>query len=511
MTGKSGAGEPMSAIKPRFSDLVDLWRNAVDRAGERVALDDGHCSLTYREVWNSSHVMAARIADLGCQGGRVAIIAGNGNFLHVTYLASLLAGATPALVNPAYPKAQISALLRIASPKVVLCNAALQELLRHGDANEAQHWLSPDVTEWRNVSPARQFDAPHASDPGVLLFTGGTTGLSKGVIHSHAALGHAVHAMETVWPTRTTGEVWLPIAPMSHVYGFLMGVLNPVYGAAKIVIPSRFKPDEVLSLIERHRVTVFGGGPAPIYAALLASPVLSQTDLSSLKICPAGGAPTPIALLDRWKRETGLQIHEAYGMTEIAPITGCTPTGQRDGSVGRALPLNAVEIVDIVNGTQILAAGETGEIRARGPSAMTGYLGQPSETAATLRDGWVYTGDLGHLDEDGFLYVTDRKKNMVLVKGFNVFPRVVEEALLLHEDIREVVVVGVPDERTGERLVAFVVADQSESGAWKAHLEGRIADYMVPTEFRRLPAIPMTAANKPDRHNLTQLAKASVA
>lgn len=499
-----GRGE----TKPAFCTLVDLWKNALERAANDVAIRDERDCLTYHEVWMSAHALAALLEDHDCARKCVAIVSGNGAGLHVAYLAVLLIGATPALINPAYPANQIDALLGIAAPHIVLCDM-VPEPTGAGEkpSGPAPQWIRLDTKSLRSAAPSRQFAAPAPEDPAVMLFTGGTTGLSKGVVHSHEAMAHAVRSMEFIWPTKATGEVWLPIAPMSHIYGFLMGVLNPVFGAGTIVVPSSFKPDLILDMIVQHRVTVFGGGPAPIFAGLLASPFLATTDLSSLAICPAGGAPTPVALLERWTRETGLQIHEAYGMTEIAPIAGSTTAAQRNGSVGRPLPFNQVEIVDTETGTRPLAAGATGEIRARGPSAMTGYLNQPGETAATLRDGWIYTGDLGHLDDDGFLYVTDRKKNMLLVKGFNVFPRIVEEALLSHEAVQAAAVIGIPDERTGERVVAFAVTDRGiGDDVLRSYLGTRLAGYMVPTEIHFVAALPMTAVNKPDKQALIAVA-----
>jgi long-chain acyl-CoA synthetase len=321
-------------------------------------------------------------------------------------------------------------------------------------------------------------------------------------------IANAVRAMEFMWPTRARGEVWLPVAPMSHIYGFLMGVLNPVWGCGRLVVPPRFQPDLIVDMLGRHRVTIFGGGPAPIYAAMLAATNFATTDLSALAVCPSGGAPTPVEIIERWKRATGLQIHEGYGMTEMAPIAGSSDfAGQKNGSVGRPLPCCRVEIVDTATGTRVLPQGEAGEIRIAGPYAMAGYLDNPEETARTLRDGWIHTGDIGHLDADGFLFITDRKKDMVLVKGFNVFPRVVEEAVLTHPQVRGVGIVGAPDARAGERLVAFVAADPTlAEDELRAHLAGRLAPYMVPAEFRLVEALPMTPAAKLDRMALRRLA-----
>ncbi len=503
-----GRGEP----HPRFRTLIDLWAHAQEAAPDAVAIDDPLGRVTYREVWSAAHTLAGEMLRSGCAGRAVAILLPNGADLHIAYLAALLARATPALVNQAYPAAQVESLLRLARARLVLVPPpAGPELARVvaelPDAGLREFRRPPVIA----TGPTPRFEPPGLDDPAVLLFTGGTTGLSKGVVHSHGRLADAVRAMEFMWPTRARGEVWLPVAPMSHVYGFLMGVTNPVWGCGKLVVPPRFQPDLIVEMLGRHRVTVFGGGPAPIYAALLAARNFGSTDLSALAVCPSGGAPTPVEIIERWKRATGLQITEGYGMTEMAPIAGSSDFhGQRNGSVGRPLPPCQVQVVDTATGTQVLPPGEPGEIRITSPWAMTGYLDNPEETARTLRDGFIYTGDIGHFDEDGFLFITDRKKDMVLVKGFNVFPRVVEEAMVTHPRVRAAGIVGAPDDRTGERLVAFVAADPSlAEEELRDHLAHRLAAYMIPAEIRLLDELPMTPAAKLDRMALRRMAQGS--
>ncbi|KAA5609223.1 class I adenylate-forming enzyme family protein [Rhodovastum atsumiense] len=501
-----GRGEPHTP----FRTLVDLWANAVAAVPGQVAIEDATGVLTYHEVWSLAQALAVDLRRRGCAGRGVAILLPNGADFHLAYLGALRAGAIPAPINPVYPAPQVAALLGIARARVVLAPAPVDPALRDAVA------ALPDA-ELVAFDRAALVAAPHSSEelplpcldnPGVLLFSGGTTGISKGIVHSHAAMANAVRAMEYIWSTRATGEVWLPVAPMSHIYGFLMGVLNPVYGAGRIVVPPRFQPDLIVDMFGRHRVTVFGGGPAPIYAALLAATNFATTDLSALAVCPSGGAPTPVELIERWRRATGLTIHEGYGMTEMAPIAGSNEwIGLKPGSVGRPLPCNRVEIVDAETGTRVLPPGEAGEIRIAGPYAMTGYLDRPDETARTLRDGWIHTGDIGHLDADGFLFVTDRKKDMVVVKGFNVFPRVVEEVVLTHPLVHQAGMVGVKDDRSGERLVAFVAADPELTEAeLRDYVAARVAAYMVPAEFRLMEELPMTPAAKLDRMRLRRLA-----
>jgi long-chain acyl-CoA synthetase len=489
--------------RPDFRAPAEIWRHAARIAGDRVAIHEGDKAYTYRMVLNRAAGLAAGLEALGCRGGAVGLVLPNGAGFHIGFLAALLAGAAPAPVNPGYPAAHAARLLRLAAPRAILVPAGLAEPPEVAGAR-----LVPIDADALPEAEAGQ--AAGASDaPGCILFTGGTTGTSKAVAHRQDRLMLAIRAMDHAWPTWPEGEVWLPVAPMSHIYGLLMGVLNPVHGVATIVVPPRFQPDLVVELLARHRVTVFGGGPASVYAALLAAPGLAAADLSALAVCPSGGAPLPVEIIERWRRATGLQIHEAYGMTEVAPITASTsPGGQRDGTVGRAVPGNLVEIVDLATGRRVLPPGERGEVRVQSPYQMEGYRDAPEETAAALRDGWVHTGDIGLLDADGFLTLTDRKKDVVLVKGFNVFPREVEEALTAHPAVRQVGVVGAPDARNGERLVAFLDADPGTSAeALAAHAARHLPAYMVPAEFRFVGALPLTPAAKLDRIALRAAAR----
>jgi long-chain acyl-CoA synthetase len=298
---------------------------------------------------------------------------------------------------------------------------------------------------------------------------------------------------------------------MFHVFGFLMGVVNPVYGCAHVVIPERFQPELVVGMLAEHRVTIFGGGPPSIYAALLSAPNLASADLSALRVCAAGGAPVPVEIIDRWYRATGRQIFEGLGMTEMAPIAVNTETfGRKPGSVGKPVPCNTVEIVDLETGTQVLPANIPGEIRVTGPHAMRGYRRQPGDSAEGLRNGFIYTGDIGYLDEDGFLIITDRKKDMILVKGFNVFPREVEEVLITHPGVAAVGVIGIEDERSGERLIAFI-APQGDVAVTEDELRAlcteRLVSYKHPAEIRFLDELPLTPAKKLDRISLRALAQ----
>ena len=493
-----------------LSTLCALFDHAVATGPETVALRHFDTALTWREMGRAVWAMARRLAELVAPGDVVALVLPNSIEFHIAYFATLKALAAPGLLNPLYPAVQLAPLLRDTAPRAILCVPANRDMI----AELARELGIPgvicmgqDVTMRDLVAqPERPVGLRDArpDDPAALLFSGGTTGIPKAVEHTHRGLAFSVRSMAHIFAPRTEGDVFLAIAPYSHVYGLLAGVLLPLYGLGETVIPGRFQPEHIVELIMRHRVTFFGGGPPAIYAAVLAASNLHGSDLSSLRICPAGGAPFPVELLDRWRRATGLEIQEGYGMSEIAPISGPTEeSGIKRGSVGKPVPGCEVQVVDLDDGVRVLPQGERGELRVCGPHMMVGYRNLPEETAQTILDGFIYTGDIGYIDGNGFVFITDRKKDVVFVKGFNVFPREVEEVIYTHPKVGMAGVVGAPDVRSGgERVIAFVVPRTGETVHETeifALCASRLAGYKCPAELHVVGQLPMTAAHKLDR------------
>lgn len=508
------------------STLCDLFDRAVATAPDAVALRHRGVALTYREMGRAVSALALRLAEIVAPGDAVGLFLPNSIEFQIGYFASLKALAAPALFNPMYPAEQLVPLLREVAPRAVICAPAAREMMvRITDDLGIPGFicLGQDmpglVCVGQDITVAALIDHPEVTlhiraatptDCGALLFSGGTTGLPKAVEHTHGRLIQATRGMEHVFPPSSDREVFLAIVPFTHIYGFLLGVLVPISARGETVIAERFQPEYIVELLERHHVTFFGGGPPAIYAGALAASNLSSADLSALKLCPGGGAPFPIELMDRWRRATGLQIREGYGMTEVCPISGPTEqSGIPPGSVGKPVPGCEVQVVDLDTGVRVLPRGERGELRVCGPHMMPGYRGRPKETAQTIRNGFIYTGDIGYLDEDGFVFITDRKKDVVFVKGFNVFPREVEEVISTHSSVGMVGVVGVLDARTaGERLVAFVVPRAGETvdeAEILAHCASRLVDYKCPAEVRVVEQLPITSVRKLDRAALRRL------
>ncbi|MEZ5738376.1 MAG: AMP-binding protein [Burkholderiaceae bacterium] len=294
---------------------------------------------------------------------------------------------------------------------------------------------------------------------------------------------------------------------MFHVYAVSMGLYLAAYCAGTLVIVERYRPETVLQLIGSQRITSLAASPT-ILIGLMAHADFARTDFGSLRVCYSGSAALAEDTLRRWEAATGCPVCEGYGQSEAGPVLTYNPLrGLRKlRSVGIALPDTEVQIVDIETGLRVLPAREIGEIRARGPQVMTGYRHQPEQTAAALRDGWLYTGDIGELDAQGYLYIRDRKKEMVIVAGFNVYPREVEEALFTHPAVVEAAVVGQPDDYRGEVLVAWVAVDDPAVTEPKLldYLTQRLVRYKVPQAIRFLPSLPKTSVGKLDKNRLRQ-------
>ena len=347
-----------------------------------------------------------------------------------------------------------------------------------------------------------------AEEIAVLQYTGGTTGEPKGAMLTHANLS-AVVAMRDRWVERalTPGtDSTLVVLPLFHVYGMSMVMLVALSGGTKLILHLRFDADRVLADIARKRPTLFSGVPT-MFAALLQHPRARALDLSSLRHCASGGAPLPLEILHGFERLTGLQLKEGYGLTEASPIVTMAPLdgSARPGTVGLPCPGTVVEIVDLETGTRVLPQGEKGEICVRGPQLTKGYWRRPDATAAAFAGGRFHTGDIGVLDADGFLTLVDRKKDMILAGGFNVFPRVIEEAIYEHPAVAEVTVIGIPDPYRGESPKAFVVLKPGQRLGFdelKDFLRDKLGRHEMPAEIELRESLPKTPVGKLSKKEL---------
>jgi long-chain acyl-CoA synthetase len=498
-----------------------LLDGAARRFGDRVAFSHHDRTLTYAELWRAACGFAHRLQARGVQPGDVvAVHLPNTLAFPVAYHGILLAGATFSPVSPQLPPEGVAAQLADARAVAVVglrdVGAGVPLIPTDGVGLGAEDADTPPVVDL---------------DPTVaiahLSYTGGTTGHPKGVLLTHAGvvanvLQYACHTtgsrpepgvagdvtVEQVgpaeeWPTRLGEGVGIAVAPWFHAMGTVGGMTVPLVTGTTVIVHERFDPARFLADVETHRVTAVTGAP-PLFHALLAHPDAASRDLTSVQAISSGAAPMPLALAERLaERMPEAVIVEGYGMTEatMGLTFGATARSahRRIGTVG--VPVPDTEIVVGEPGAPV-PAGEPGEVWARGPQVMVGYLDRPEDTAATLVDGWLRTGDIGVLGEDGLLEIVDRAKDMLLYKGYNVYPRHLEELLAAQPDVASAAVVGRADPAVGEEPVAVVVPapgvtlDHDAAARLVAAVDEHVAPYQRLRALHVAEALPVSAAGK---------------
>ena len=526
--------------------LYAMLDDAAENYPQRLAVIFQNTRITYRALRDRAERFAGALRRMGVRPGeRVAIMLPNLPQTIIAFWGTLKAGAVAVMTNPLYMEKELvqnltdagashMILLDLLWPRV----AALRERLSirnfivTGIADALSFPLNllyrlkqrrnePAVPRndsavhfWKSFCRgAERHSEPVASpkdDLVLLQYTGGTTGISKGVELTHANIGtNCRQVLDIINIKASEHQTFISLLPFFHVYGLTIALIIPVYIAATVLPLPRYVPQDVLKLIAKYRPSVFPGAPS-IYMSLLQQKDLARYNLHSIRICVSGSAPLPRDVFLRFQEVTGASILEGYGLTEASPITHCNPLGQegqRANSIGRPIPGTDARIVDMEAGGLSLPPGKLGEMVVRGPQVMKGYWNRPDETANALRNGWLYTGDLATMDEDGYFYIVDRKKDMVIVGGYNVYPREVDEVLLANPKIADAVTVGISDGMRGETLKAYIVPEPGET-LTKADVvswcRARLASYKVPrlVEFRE--ELPKTIVGKVLRRALRE-------
>jgi long-chain acyl-CoA synthetase len=374
--------------------------------------------------------------------------------------------------------------------------------------SKVEGWTGPVVLvgggagglDWETLLAREDADAPivprQPSDLAVILYTSGTTGRPKGVALSHDNLAANARAAASLYELDRTAWA-LAVLPLSHSYGLTVMNAGNILGTRAVLL-RWFNPELVLETIERFRVQSMAGVPT-MYVYLLHYPDAGRFDTSSMRSWGSGAAPLPLEIVEPFEAKFGGRLMEGYGLTEASPVVSAHRlSGVRKlGSVGQPIPGVQVAILD--DEDRPVPAGELGEICVRGPNVMLGYYRLPDETARTLRHGWLHTGDVGRLDADNFLYVVERKKDLIIRGGFNIYPREVEEILYAHPAVAEAAVIGMPDPVMGEEVLAFVVRKpgaEAEADAIIAFCQERLAKYKCPRRVRFVPSLPKTPVGK---------------
>ena len=493
--------------------LLDMLALSAGRFPERPALVFRDRQLSYRGLQEEAGRVGGLLRALGVrQGDRVVLVLPNAPEFAIGYFGILAAGATVVPLNPLLKAEEIRYVLGDSGARAMICvevtysllHAARQGLGRAIPAVILGESIPTGVAVGDVIAEAAPDAAPAAGvfpslgseDVAACLYTSGTTGRPKGAMLTHRNLLSNIQSFREILHI-TEEDVFFCVLPMFHAFAATVLFLEPVSLGATIVVEPRFAPDLMLKTIAEHRVTFFAGVPT-MYAILAGLP-RPALDFSAWRLCISGGAPLPPPVLEAFEAKYGVPIYEGYGPTECSPVlTVNPPLGVRKvGSVGPAIPRVELRVVDDADAP--LPMGEVGEIVARGPNVMKGYLNRPTETAQAVRGGWYHTGDLGRVDADGYYFIVDRKTDLILVGGLNVYPREVELALASHPAVAEAAVIGVPDPVRGETPKALVVlrdgqrSDPQELITW---CRQRLANYKVPRTVSIVSHLPKTVTGK---------------
>jgi long-chain acyl-CoA synthetase len=339
------------------------------------------------------------------------------------------------------------------------------------------------------------------NDVAMIQYTGGTTGVAKGVMLTHANLSFQTQQIDAWFPQfAAQDEIILGALPFFHSFGLTCSMNNAIFtGWTNILIPDP-RPEKLLSAIRRYRPT-FAPLVPTMYINLIDHPDIRKTSMTCIKGCFSGSAPLPLEVIRKFEGMTGAAISEGFGLTEAAPITHANPFNgvRKVGSVGLPFPDTECRIVDLADGTTDVPVGQTGELLVKGPQVMKGYWNNPQETAIALNDGWLYTGDIARMDEDGYFYIVDRKKDMVISGGHNVYPREIDEVLYSHHKVKEACAIGLPHPSRGEQIKVFVVPAEGTSltsEELSEYCRARLADYKLPTQFEFRHDLPKSDVGK---------------
>ncbi len=536
------AGVPAHLDYPSIP-LGEVLRRAARTYPDRGGVVFFGRRISFSELDRMADRFAAGLQRLGVgKGTAVSLHLPNCPQFVIAYYGVLRAGGVVVPHNPLYTEGEITHQLRdsgaevaitlsLLYPRVVAAARAagvrsvvftgihefmppLLRLLYPLRARRERQWV--DVRPQPGVYPFSELLRPASptpvevspEEPAVYLYTGGTTGVPKAAILTHRNL--VCNLLQAVaWDPRLRPgeETTLAVLPFFHSYGMTAVMNFSLWLGATMVLVPRFEVGMVLRALRRHRPTVFHGVPT-MYIALLNTQGWRAEDFRSVRAGISGAMGLPVEVQQRWERATGGKLVEGYGLTEASPVTHCNPLYglRKPGSIGIPVPDTDARVVDPESGVP-LPAGEVGELCVRGPQVMVGYRNQPEETARALRDGWLYTGDMARMDEDGFFYVVDRKKEMINVGGLKVFPREVEEVLYRHPAVREAAAVGVPDPARGEVVKAFVTLKpgaQATEEELVAFCRQHLAPHKVPRSVEFRPELPKTLIGKVLRRALAE-------
>lgn len=520
--------------------ITSYLDRAADEFGNHKAIIFQNLTMTYRQLRAKAEIFAASLREHGLQSGdRVAIMMPNLPQTVIAFWGALKAGGVIIMTNPLYMEKELTHHFGDSKPKFLLTMdlfwskisplrdrlqiqtyvvSTLADALafplnllqpiqaRRQGAMPQVDYSDKQLVTWRSMFKTRKRHSERITDPkntlALLQYTGGTTGFSKGAMLTHYNISAQIQQLLAVirGDAVTTPHIFLGIMPFFHVYGLMGSLMLPtIYASPTIPVP-RYVPRDLLELIKKYRPTFFVGAPS-VYISLMQQKNVAEYDLTCIQYCISGSSPFPLNSMKRFQEMTKAKITEGFGLTEASPVVVANPLHgrQKEGSIGLPIPGTLARIVDLDKGAETLPANQIGELVVQGPQVMKGYWNHPEETAHAIRDGWLYTGDIAYEDEDHYIYVVDRKKDMAIIGGYNVFPSEIDEVLYEYPKIQDAVALSVPHHSRGEALKAFIVPKPGEKitvAELVAHCRTKLAAYKVPRMFEFREELPKSMVGK---------------
>ncbi|KLV26496.1 long-chain fatty acid--CoA ligase [Niallia circulans] len=530
----------------RADTLPQLLKYAANEYPKHKAIHFMGKEMTFKTLYKKTLQFAAYLQHLGVKkGDRVAVMLPNIPQTVISFYAILQAGAIAVPVNPLYQEREIEFIMKDSGAKVIITLDMLynrvervmkQTDLEHIIVTSIKDYLPfpknivypfiqakeqgkpPTITSSNSThlytqtlkskeSVLKEVPINFEEDIAILQYTGGTTGFPKGVILTHQNLvANTSMCRQWLYKMEKGKEKMLAVMPLFHVYGLMTVLVLSVMEVYKMILVPKFDASGLLKTIHKQKPTVFPGAPT-IYIGLMNHPDISQYDLSSIKGAISGSAPLPVEVIEKFEEKTGGKIVEGYGLTETSPVTHVNFLWDNEivkGSIGVPWPGTDAAIFSLESG-EILPVGEVGELAIKGPQVMKGYWNNDEETNKVLKDGWLLTGDIAYMDEKGYFYIVDRKKDIIIAGGFNIYPREIEEVLYEHPAVMEASVVGVKDPYRGETVKAFIVLREGMTVTEEElnqFMRRKLASFKVPRIYEFREELPKTAVGKVLRRQL---------
>ncbi len=519
--------------------LPDFLARSADRFPHKMALSFQGCEITYSQLQEMVNRFAACLHNFGIRpGDAVALLLPNVIPCVAAYYAVMSIGAVTVMNNPLYSDRELEHQFNDSGAKVLVTldllanrmialrpKTKIKQIVYTSIGDYLpfpQNLLFPlvakkkklaakvnragDLYRWKPLLASTPADPPDVKlsfdDVAMYQYTGGTTGVSKGVMLTHANLSRQVQQIAAWFPAFGSDEIMLGALPFFHVFGLTTAMnLAISQGWGDVLVP---KPQaaQLLEAIVKYKPT-FAPLVPTMYIGILQHPGVEKVDLTSIKGCFSGSAPLPVEVIKEFERRTGATIVEGYGLTESCPVTHVNPYGEgsrrKVGSIGVPITDTLCRVVDINDGITDLPPGQSGELLIKGPQIMKGYLNRPDATADTVTAGWLHTGDIAMMDEEGYFFIVDRKKDMIISGGYNIYPRDVEEVYFEHPKVAEATAIGIPDAKRGENVKVFVVLKEGQKATTEemiAYCEGKLAKYKWPTEIEFREELPKTNVGK---------------